>query len=68
MTDIERKQLPAEGILTGVAPVNLKEVEAPAFSNDEGVWQEAGEVKKLYIYPVKSMRGFSVPSAEVNSL
>ena len=55
--------IPAEGVLSGVAPVKLEDVDPP--SMDSTLWKVAGEVNQLFIYPVKSMRGISVPSAKV---
>lgn len=55
--------IPSEGVSSGIAPFKIEEVEPPAM--DSNVWKEAGEVNQLYIYPVKSMRGVSVPSAKV---
>ena len=55
--------IPAEGVSSGVAPVKLEDVEPPPM--DSTLWKEAGEVNQLFIYPVKSMRGISVPSAKV---
>ena len=56
--------VPVEGVESGVAPVKLDEVDPPTM--DSGLWKEAGKVEQLFIYPVKSMRGISVPSAKVS--
>ena len=55
--------IPAEGVSSGVAPVKLEEVDPPDMSSTQ--WKEAGVINQLFIYPVKSMRGISVPSAKV---
>ena len=57
--------MPSEGVSSAVSPVNLKDVDPPPF--DGSHWKEAGVIKNLYIYPVKSMRGVSVQSAKVYS-
>ncbi len=56
-------KIPSEGILSGIAPVQLSEVEPPDISDEH--WTPVGEVEELFIYPVKSMRGVSVQSADV---
>ena len=55
--------MPREGVSSVVAPVNLNDVDPPPFNGSH--WKEAGVIENLYIYPVKSMRGISVPSAKV---
>jgi hypothetical protein len=56
-------KIPSEGILSGIAPVRLAEVEPPNISDE--YWTAVGKVEELFIYPVKSMRGVSVQSADV---
>ena len=54
---------PSEGVLSGISRVRLEDVEPPGISDES--WTEAGKVDQLFIYPVKSMRGVSVQSADV---
>ena len=56
-------KIPSEGVKSGVSAARLEDVEAPNISDD--CWTEAGQVEQLFIYPVKSMRGLSVHSADV---
>jgi hypothetical protein len=56
-------KIPSEGILSGISRVRLEDVEPPDISDE--TWTEAGKVEELFIYPVKSMRGVSVQSADV---
>ena len=57
------KKIPTEGVPSGIAPVKLIDVESPPLDDEH--WIEAGTVEQLFIYPVKSMRGVSVQSANV---
>lgn len=70
MRSVDRKEkekmsskIPSEGILSGISRVRLEDVEPPDISDE--TWTEAGKVEELFIYPVKSMRGVSVQSADV---
>ena len=58
-----RGKIPSEGVVSGISRVRLEDVEPPGVSDES--WTEAGKVEQLFIYPVKSMRGVSVQSAEV---
>ena len=56
-------KIPSEGVQSGVSAARLADVEAPNITDE--CWTEAGQVEQLFIYPVKSMRGVSVQSADV---
>ena len=58
-----RGKIPSEGVVSGISRGRLEDGEPPGVSDES--WTEAGKVEQLFIYPVKSMRGVSVQSAEV---